>query len=140
MSFGVTCFLSTQKKLQVLQKKVIRGLSRSDFSAPTRPLFRCHGILRLPVLNTYHNACTMYRVISKLKSKLCELFPICFPPHTHNARNKYNIDNNCWKKRRLKTANLIVVCYGPQIWNQFDAYLKSAQSLSNFKRKLETEL
>lgn len=62
MSFGVARFPATQQKLQ---KTVIRVLSCSDFAAPTRPLFRRHGILKLPEFNNYHNACTVYRAINK---------------------------------------------------------------------------
>lgn len=74
------------KKLEILQKKVICAISWSDFNAPTRSIFLGYGILRLNEYNIFHNACTMYQVVSGLNSSLCELVPIRCPQHTHLTR------------------------------------------------------
>ncbi len=125
------------KKLESLQKKIIRAMSWSEYNAPTKPLFYRFGLLRLTELNSFHNACVMHQVIHKTNPRLCELVPVCGPRHMYETRKKHLITG---KKRRLKTTSLSLVCRGPQTWNQLDESLKAEKSISAFKKKLKTKL
>ena len=97
-------------KLQSLQKKIIRAISWSKFNAPTASLFHSYGLLKLPEINTYHNACTMYQVVNNMNTRLCELVPISRPLHTHYTRKKHLITG---KVRKLKSTSLSIVSRFP---------------------------
>ena len=118
-------------KLQSLQKKIIRAISWSKFNAPTASLFHSYGLLKLPEINTYHNAYTMYQVVNNMNTRLCELVPISRPLHTHYTRKKHLITG---KVRKLKSTSLSIVSRGPQIWNKLEGFIKMSQSFLAFKK------
>lgn len=91
------------KKLEVLQKKVMRAISWSEFNSPTRMLFKQHNLLQLTEFNYFQNACVMYQTVHKMNLKLCELIPIFLPLHTHATRNKNLITG---KKKETKMHRL----------------------------------
>ena len=124
-------------KLEILQKKIIRVISWSPINSPTRHLFAAYNILRLRDLTYFHNACTMYQVVSGGNRRLSELIPIRSPSHTHETRNKHLIVG---KKRRLVSTSMSVVCRGPRVWNELNDSLKKAQSISTFKNRLKNQL
>ncbi len=125
------------RKLETLQKKIIRAISWAKVNSPTRHLFAHYGILRLKESNYDHNACTIYQVVSGLNSRLKQLIPIFVPQHTHNTRQKHHI---LGKKRKLIGTSLSVVRRGPQIWNELSDSLKTSQTISMFKRHLKKQL
>ena len=130
-------FPSHLTKLQSLQKKIVRAISWSDFTAPSGPLFYKYGLMRLSDINIYHNACVLYQVVNRSNLRLCELIPISLPLHTYDTRNKNHITG---KKRKLKCTSLSIVCRGPQIWNNLDGFIKLSQSFSSFKKNVRTKL
>jgi len=105
------------KKLEILQKKVIRAMSWSDFNAPTRSIFLGYGILRLKEYNIFHNACTMYQRSLVWMAVCVSLFPSTITGTLNLTRNKHIIIG---KNRRLKSTGMSVVCRGPWIWNELD--------------------
>lgn len=126
-------FPSYLGKLMILQKKILRALSWSKFDAPTDPLFHCFGLLKIPELNLFHNACTMYNVVHMLNLRLCDLIPIFYPQHVYQTRKKFHIKG---KKCKLKCTSLSIVCTGPQVWNSMDKELQMSSSLHFFKKSL----
>ena len=129
-------YISHLKKLEILQKKIIRALSWSHYSSPTGPLFRRFNLLKLTHYNYLQNAVVMYQVVHKL-NQTCDLIPIHLPLHTHNTRNKHLITG---KKRKLKCTSFSVACRGPQIWNELDDTIKISSCISIFKEKLKKQL
>ena len=67
------------RKLESLQKKVIRAMSWAAVNTPTRPLFHCYGLLRLTELNPFHNASNMFEVVKGLNPRLTGLLSVCYP-------------------------------------------------------------
>ena len=123
-------------KLERLQKKIIRAISWSRFGAPSRPIFQRFGLLRLPELITYHNACTMFEVVHNLNSRLSELVPVYWPDHPYDTRNKEDISG---KKRLLEKTRLGIAYKGARIWNKIDEWMKSLLFRS-FKKALRENL
>ncbi len=66
-------------------------MSWTKFDAPSDPLFRRYGLLKITELNTFHNACTLFYVVNKLNERLCDLIPISFPLHSYQTRKKHFI-------------------------------------------------
>ena len=124
-------------KLKVLQNKIIRAISWLDYNAPTTPSYYSLGILKLPDIITYHNACTMYQVMNKINTRLCELVPVSLPQHTYNTRNKKHVTG---KIRKLDCTSLSIVCSGPDIWNELEGFIKMSQSLLAFKKNVKKKL
>ena len=125
------------KKLEILQKKIIRAISWAPANSPTAHLFASYGLLRLKELTYHQNASTMYQVVSGMNNKLSELIPIYGTLHHYDTRNKHQITG---KDRQLKGPSLGVVCQGPQIWNDLDDTIKMSKSFSSFKSRLKQKL
>ena len=94
-------------KLIILQRKIIRAISWSDYRAHAPPLFLRLGLLRITEFNEYHNACVIFQVVYGLNARLCELVPITHPQHTYNTRNTHHIYG---KDRKLVCTGHSVVC------------------------------
>ena len=122
-------FPSHLGKLLILQKKIIRIISWSSFDAPSDPLFRRYGFLKIIELNIFYNACTMYCVVNWLNDKLSELIPIYFPSHAYQTRKKHHIKG---KKQKLKCTSFSIVCKGPQVWNDLDKVLQMSPTVHGF--------
>ncbi len=130
-------FPSHLRKLESLQKKIIRAISWSGFNTPTRPLFHTFNLLRLTEFNVHQNASMIYQVVYNLNFRLFKLIPVSSPVHVYNTRNIHLING---KKRRLKSTSLSITTRGPQIWNGLNESLKTSKSISVFKRKLKEQL
>ena len=104
-------------KLLILQRKIIRAISWSEYRAHAPPLFLRLGLLRITEFNEYHNVCVMFQVVNGLNTRLCELVPIGYPQHTYNTRNT---DHIFGKDIELTCTRLSVVYRGPRIWNELD--------------------
>ena len=130
-------FPSHLGKLLILLKKIIRIISWSSFDAPSDPLFRRYGFLKIIELNIFYNACTMNCVVNRLNDKLSELIPIYFPSHAYQTRKKHHIKG---KKRKLKCTSFSIVCKGPQVWNDLDKVLQMSPTVHVFKKRLRRHL
>ena len=125
------------KKVEVLQKKVIRAISWSKLDAPSNPIFHKLSLLKLNECNYLHNACIMYNVVNKLNNRLCDLIPISYPSHTYDTRNTDHIQG---KKRDLICTSQSVVCRGPEVWNELETKITLSTSLFIFKKSLRQQL
>lgn len=122
------------QKLIVLQKKVIRAISWSEYRAPSNPLFHRFKLLKLTECNYLHNACIMFSVVNELNPKLSQLIPVNTASHGYGTRKKHLLRG---KKRILHCTRLSIVYKGPQIWNELDDSVKKAKNLYLFKKKLK---
>ena len=124
-------------KLLVLQRKIIRAISWSEYRAHAPPLFHRLGLLRLTEFNDYHNVCIMFQVVNGVNARLSELIPIRYPQHTYSTRNT---DHIYGKDRKLVCTGHSVVCRGPQLWNELDDRLRKVRSFSKFKKEIKVVL
>lgn len=130
-------YLTYLQKLLVLQKKVIRVISWSDYNAPSNPLFHRLKLLKLTECNYFHNACVMYSVVNKLNPRLNHLIPVTTLSHQYDTRKKQLLRG---KHRKLVCTRLSVVCKGPQIWNELDDNIQKSTSLVTYKKTLKFKL
>ena len=124
-------------KLISLQKKIIRALTWSNYTASSSPIFHQLGLLKVTELNYFHNACLMFHVIHNTNKRLSELIPVSSRNHPYNTRNKHLLVENL---RRLKQTGLSIACIGPKIWNELDDKLKELSTISKFKVRLKHKL
>ena len=122
-------------RLIILQKRAVRLINHSQFSAPTSLIFKDLHILRLEDLHSLQLALFVYKVLNNLVPQSClhhvsnAVHPhryalrresqLCITPFHSNIREKY-----------------IGVC-GPKFWNSLPEIVTApACSFAAFKRRL----
>lgn len=110
--------------LILLQKRIIRTITSSDYLAHTRPLFINTKILPIEHLYTYNLGIFMFKQhISKT---------ITYPNHQYNTRA---INNAVPKFQRLSQCQRSIHFNGPKCWNDIPSDIQSSKSLAVFKSK-----
>jgi hypothetical protein len=119
-------------KILKIQKKYCRLITFSDFSAPSRPLFK--QLRLLTVWNIYKLQLAVY--MYKIKNNIIPFldhhkFPIGSDIHNYNTRHKNDLRTPfCRTVLRQNT-----ICFqGPKLWNTLPDEIKSAPSLEIFKK------
>ena len=124
------------RRLQVLQNKVLRLRTRIDYNIPTDTLVKSSGELSVQQLTAYHTLTTVYKAVrmekpvyhhEKLKPKLPNRLGV-FP---HRQANKITVQGEL----RLTQGGMMY--RGAKLWNLLDQDLKNETSLPQFKRKVK---
>ena len=128
--WGNTCktFL---KKLETLQKKILRILTFSDFNAHTRPLFRRLKIMTLSEMYNYFSGIHIYKCINHL---LPPLFWDDFVLSKNASRNSHNLKSVYHSKKICETS---LRFSGPKKWNEYPVHIKCAKSIQSFKYNMK---
>ena len=118
------------KRIEILQKKIIRIITFSQHDAHTRPLFKKVGIMTFKDLYTYFSSMYIYKCINNLTP------PSYYHGYklSHSARNPRNLQALYCSKKICKTSLLFS---GHSMWNNLPDNIKYAKSLSSFKSKLK---
>ncbi len=97
-------------KLFILQKKVVRIITNSEFSAHSAPLFRKRNIMNVKELYQYFVGLFVYKSIhNELPASCCKLFH-------RNMNMSANLRSVYRKKKICQLSSEIA---GPKIWNKF---------------------
>ena len=127
--WGNTC-KTYLHKLHLMQKKIIRIISYSQFHAHTAPLLQKFDILNIYQLNQYFVGIFIYRSLHhELAKSLCNMFV-----RNVNARNSFNLRSKYYKK---KISQQSIKIAGPKIWNNFPKECKISNSINSFKSSLK---
>jgi hypothetical protein len=127
--WGNTC-KTYLHKLHLMQKKIIRIISYSQFHAHTAPLLQKFDILNIYQLNQYFVGLFIYRSLHhELATSLCNMFV-----RNVNARNSFNLRSKYYKK---KISQQSIKIAGPKIWNNFPKECKISNSINSFKSVLK---
>ena len=118
------------KKLEILQKKIVRILSFSDYNAHTSPLFRRLNLMTLNEMYKYFSGIHIYKCINHL---LPQLFWDEFML-SKTLRNAHNLQSIFHTKKICGTS---LHYSGPKIWNEFPAHIKCAKSVNSFKYNIK---
>ena len=131
-------FPSYSNKLFILQKKALRIISFSDYSAHTEPIFKRFYILQLHDVYKYQLGIFMFKYFHGL---LPRTFNNWFQPnntvHGHFTRISSRIHLNTVS---LNISKRSVRVYGAQFWNSIDCKIKDNPSLYSFKTHLKKYL
>ena len=131
--YCITVWGNTYKKylnkLQLVQKKIIRIITYSEFSAHTAPLLDKLNILNIHQLIEYFVGIFIYKSLHHdLSNSLCDLFIRNF-----NARNSDNL-RSTYHKKKISQQSIRIA--GPRIWNNLSNICKKSLSLNSFKKTL----
>jgi Skp family chaperone for outer membrane proteins len=120
-------------KLHLMQKKIIRILSHSDYLAHTEHLLKARNMMTIYKMHEYFVGIFVYK---SLNNQLPEIFNNIFTPNMQ-ARNSFNLRPIYCK---LKMSQFSVKIAGIKIWNNFSITVKRAKSILSFKKLLSKEL
>jgi len=116
-------------KLHLMQKRILRIITFSEFHAHTRPIFINYDIMSVKFLSKYLSAIFVYKSINmKLPLTFCSLF-------TRNITSRTSCDLRIPFHRHKKTEHSILIS-GPRIWNKLTKLCKQSSSLHIFKKRL----
>jgi hypothetical protein len=99
-------------RLHVMQKKVIRIITNSEYFAHTAPLFVNHNIMNVYKLHAYFVGVFVFKAINgDLPQYLCNMFS-----RNRVIRNSINLRTFYY----MEKFSLMSIRYnGPKIWNSF---------------------
>ena len=122
-------------RVYLLQKKIVRIISKNGFYSHTNPIFYANKILKVDDLFYFQLGQFMYKYNTK------ELPNIFFNLFTKNSSiHKYptrHSDSFHIPLTRTVFANKIFTFTGTKFWNSLDDSFKVPQSLHSFKQKLK---
>ena len=113
--------------LRVLQKKIIRIITNSEYLAHTNQLFYITKILKIDDVRTYTLATYAFNNISSFG---CHA-------HVHVTRNRNRL---LPAYQRLSQTQRSVSFSVPNVWNSLPLNIRQSQSLSTFKYMLKQHL
>jgi hypothetical protein len=115
--------------LIILQKKIVRTITNSDFLAHTSPLFYQTKILRVKDVYRLNLGIHMYKEHSSNN--------ISYPLHCYNTRTR---NNASVRFQRLAQCQRSLSFNGPQCWNSIPIDIRMSTSLSIFKKRFKEHL
>ena len=130
---------TTVNPLAILQKKIIRLITFSNYQDHTNPLFIQLRLLKFHDLIFYHNALFMYDFhTGRLPHVFDEYFALVSQKHNYNirlaSRSSYSLP-----KVRTNYGKFNIRFVGSNVWNSIDENLKGL-SKSQFKNKLKNNI
>ena len=125
-------------RLKILQKRIVRIITKSNFDAHTLPLFSQHNLLRLEDIHSLQLGLFMYSIENKIypNTFLAMLQKNC-QFHSYQTRHSNNFRSDFC---RTNIKKFTVISQGPTLWNSLPQHVNSAHSLSCFKARLKTYL
>ena len=112
--------------LHLIQKRIIRSVTKSDYLAHSKPLFKKNEALTIFDINK------LYLIKRYFKNPEKYIEPRMFP-HPHNTRSQ-----NVLRPGQFATtlAMLSFLNQGPMIYNEIPNEIKKSTTVQSFKRKL----
>ena len=123
------------RRLVILQKRVVRIVSRSKFDAHTDPLFKALGLMKFLDIRFVQLGLFMYSYAnSLLPNQFKDVFPLNKQIHSYNTRlaSAYRLPF-C----RTNTRQFSVFYQGPKFYNSLDIDIRNCKTISSFKKNLK---
>ena len=119
-----------------LQKRYVRLITFSDYSAHSKPLFLKLNILTVYQIYNSQLAIYMYKIQNNLIPRLGHHHFISnMAIHDYNTRSNHHLHiPYCRTKMRQNTIQF----QGPKLWNLLPEEIKSAPSVNIFKKRIRT--
>ena len=119
-----------------LQKRYVRLITFSDYSAHSKPLFLKLNISTVYQIHKSQLAIYMYKILNNLIPRLSHHHFISnMTIHDYNTRSSHHLHvPYCRTKLRQNTIQF----QGPKLWNLLPEEIKSAPSVNIFKKRMRT--
>ena len=126
------------EKLKVLQKRIIRIITKSKFDAHTEPIFKQNKLLDINNIFKLQAGLFMFSLHNRVLSKQFQsLFQTNSSIHSYQTRQAkhYRIPYI-----RTNIRKFTIVYHGPKFWNSLPIQLKQNSSHNSFKINLKKHL
>ena len=140
-------FRTITNRLNILNKKALRVITKSNYCAHTEPLFKSMNILNFEDLHTYcTNQFSFNYIRQELPLALMNMYSYVGRreayPQTRSRTSKYTLQTRMGKS---ECSSRSIVCFGPKLWNSVSQllYLNNAGVLVSsgcFKLRLKRQL
>jgi hypothetical protein len=139
LNYGCLLWGNTHKtyinKLEIVQRKAIRAITKSNYNAATSPLFKNTNILKLSdVYNTQISTFMYDYSKSDLPSPLLQIFTSNNAIHSHQTRHSSDIHVT---QRRSETVSRSFICRCPATWLSLPTDIKRSVSHNAFKYQIK---
>ena len=125
-------------RLVILQKRIIRIISNSDYSAHTNPIFKKRFMLKFQDIQKLQISQFMFSYRNNsLPNKFQGMFILNTQIHNYNTRTKNLI---CIPLVRTSLRQVSIQYQDPTIFNSLDNEIVNSVSYAAFTRKLKTYL
>ena len=132
------CSKYLMERINLLQKRAVRIISKTPYDSHTKPLFHELNILPVSLLYDYQVICFMHSYVNNM---LPETFDNLFVQnksiHTYNTRsaNDFRVPYG-----RTSFTNSNFICKAPELWNMLPTNIKQCSAVKGFKSKLKKHL
>ena len=142
LSYCVTIWGYTYKKyinkLYIIQKKILRLITFSEYRAHSKPLFLELKLLNIYQIYTYFTCIFVFKYYQILLPDIFKnVFEINANVHNYNTRNSQNLRSQFVE---TKICSFSVSVQGPSQWNKLNDHLKQLKTLPQFKKQLRKYL
>jgi hypothetical protein len=125
-------------KLNRIQKRAIRVITKSHWCAHTPPLFQSKGILKISDLNKLQVGCFVYKATHNiLPSSFQNYFMLNSAVHEYSTRRSSNIHISNF---RTDVRQHSIRLHGAKIWNSINIEIRQSLNINSFKRKYKSVL
>ena len=119
------------KRIFLLQKRIVRILTNSEFRAHTAPLFNELKLLDIYNLNVFYTAKFMFSYHNHLlPPSFQNLFVTSHQIHNYNTRNASSYRSYACN---TNVKQFTVLFQGPKIWNSLPDDIKNTESYNCFR-------
>jgi hypothetical protein len=131
-------YVTNLNRIPLLQKRVVRTLTNSDYRAHSDPLFKQLKILDIFKSNSFHIGKFMFLYHHcMLPTCFDELFTTNNQIHGYNTRSAGNYRSHAC---RTNTKQFTILYSGPNIWNSLPTNITVINTISSFKTQLRNFL
>lgn len=132
-------YATNLQRLRVLQKRIIRVITRSPFNSHTYQLFLQFGILTLDKIRVYQVSEFMHRyTYNQLPNAFANYYKKISVLHSHFTRNKSNAYQIEFSRTNLRKFSIVAM--GPKIWNNLPHDLRHIPNMYAFKKCLRAHV
>ena len=125
-------------KLEILQKKTIRCMSKAKYNEHSSPLFKRNKIIKFKDIHSSQLCQIMYDFVNyNLPPPLMDIYTRNSEIHHHDTR--HNIDIHL-PKINFEIVRRSFIYKGPDLWINLDPSIKHSNTRTSFKIKLRRKL
>ena len=126
------------ERINLLQKRAVRIISKTSYDSHTKPLFYELNILPVSLLYDFQVICFMHSYVNNmLPETFHNLFVQNKSIHAYNTRSA---DDFRVPYGRTSFTNSNFICKAPELWNVLPNNIKQCSAVKGFKSKLKKHL
>ena len=135
VSVWASTYPTTLIQILILQKRVIRIISKKPFDAHTDPIFKDLEILKFPEIYLFHIGKFMYLYKKGLLPNIFDgMFTVTSDIHSYNTRNSKTF---YVFSARTNIRSFAIRFKGPIFFNSLGSKIQNSASISLFKSRLK---